>query len=106
MPRDFVATLNGARTRYFRVNHAFKGVLIPAAGDWNVRFEYRPFHWRAALGLSAAGLLILFGIGVVGARAPGMAPAALPASLDRAAVYNENPAARASSKNIFTVSSE
>jgi hypothetical protein len=75
MPRDFVATLNGARTRYFRVNHAFKGVLIPAAGDWNVRFEYRPFHWRLSLALSAAGLLILLAI----------------------AAYNENPAARASS---------
>jgi hypothetical protein len=77
MPKDFVATLNGSPTRYFRVNHAFKGVLIPAAGDWNVRFEYRPFHWRLSLALSAVGLLVLLGIGVVG--------------------YNENPAARASS---------
>jgi hypothetical protein len=65
MPGDFVATLNGSRARYFRVNHAFKGVLIPAPGDWEVRFEYRPARWRLSLALSAAGGLVLLGLCLV-----------------------------------------
>jgi hypothetical protein len=36
---DFRATLNGQRVPYFRVNHAFKGVAIPSAGEWTVTFE-------------------------------------------------------------------
>ena len=42
LPDDFQATLNGAPVPYFRVNHAFKGVVIPSAGVWRVKFEYRP----------------------------------------------------------------
>jgi hypothetical protein len=36
---DFRATLSGQRVPYFRVNHAFKGVAIPSAGEWTVTFE-------------------------------------------------------------------
>jgi hypothetical protein len=88
MPGDFIATLNGSRAPYFRVNHAFKGLLIPAAGDWEVRFEYRPARWRLSLGLSGAGALVLLGL-CVGARGARRYTAGVERS--------ENPAARASS---------
>lgn len=64
LPDDFRATLNGRRVDYFRVNHVFKGVMIPSAGEWTVAFEYRPARWGfswvlAGFGLiGAAGLLL------------------------------------------------
>lgn len=61
MADDFVATLNGRRTPYFRVNHAFKGVAIPSAGDWTVEFTYRPKWWTLSLFAAAFGVLVLFG---------------------------------------------
>jgi hypothetical protein len=66
MANDFVATLNGASTPYFRVNHAFKGVRIPAAGDWTVEFTYRPALWATSWMLFAFGLLamVFFRLGV------------------------------------------
>jgi hypothetical protein len=57
MANDFVATLNGVQKPYFRVNHAFKGIRIPAAGDWTVEFRYRPAGWDASLAMAAVGLL-------------------------------------------------
>jgi len=65
LPHDFRATLNGRRVPYFRVNHAFKAVTIPSAGDWTVKFEYRPRHWDLSLSIAAAGLLLLAGLGVL-----------------------------------------
>jgi hypothetical protein len=61
MADDFVATLNGQRTPYFRVNHAFKGVTIPSAGDWTIEFTYRPKWWAFSLIAAAFGLLVLAG---------------------------------------------
>ncbi len=63
-PRDFVATLNGQRVPYFRVNHLFKAVRIPAAGTWRVHFTYRPRFWGAAwmlavVGVASIGLMIM-----------------------------------------------
>ena len=69
LPDDFVATLNGRRVPYFRVNHAFKGVVIPAAGEWRVTFEYRPTHWRVSLALAGVGFIALAGAGFA-ARPP------------------------------------
>jgi hypothetical protein len=60
MANDFVATLNGARVPYFRVNHAFKGVRIPAAGDWTVQFTYRPGLWGVSWAVAALGALGIF----------------------------------------------
>jgi hypothetical protein len=57
MANDFVATLNGVEEPYFRVNHAFKCIRIPAAGDWTVEFTYRPTGWRASLAMAATGLV-------------------------------------------------
>lgn len=85
MPEDFIATLNGQPVPYFRVNHAFKGVVIPSAGDWEVRFEYRPKRWGLALAMAAVGALMLIGLAV----------SALGLRLRR--TYNEKPAAFASS---------
>lgn len=71
VPDDFVATLNGMPVPYFRVNHVFKGVAVPGAGDWDVRFEYRPRHWNLALTAAAAGVLVLaalWGMAITRAR--------------------------------------
>ncbi len=87
LPQDFRATLNGQRVPYFRVNHAFKAVAIPAAGDWVVRFEYRPHHWDLSLALAGVGMAILAGFGV-SARKPRYVVEA---------TFSEKPAARASS---------
>jgi hypothetical protein len=62
--RDFQATLNGQAVPYLRVNHALKGVLIPAAGDWTVRFVYHPVNWAASwvvglLGIAGFVLLLV-----------------------------------------------
>ena len=66
LPDDFHATLNGLPVPYFRVNHAFKGVTIPAAGDWVVKFEYVPPRWRASWTLAGAGAVLLMGLGLAG----------------------------------------
>ncbi len=54
---DFQATLNGEPVPYLRVNHALKGVFVPAAGDWTVRFVYRPQHWTQSWVVAAVGLV-------------------------------------------------
>jgi hypothetical protein len=59
MADDFVATLNDQPTPYFRVNHAFKGVFIPSAGDWTIEFTYRPAWWTFSLAVAAVGLSAL-----------------------------------------------
>jgi hypothetical protein len=56
---DFRVTLNGQPVPYFRVNHAFKGVAIPASGHYEIRFAYWPQHFEIALVLFAGGLLLL-----------------------------------------------
>jgi hypothetical protein len=63
---DFRATLNGAPVPYFRVNHAFKGLVIPAGGDWTVRFEYRPEYWGLSLLASACGAAMLIVMALMG----------------------------------------
>jgi hypothetical protein len=59
---DFRATLNDRYVPYFRVNHAFKAVAIPSAGDRNVTFEYRLHHWDLALTIAAGGVVWLVGL--------------------------------------------
>jgi hypothetical protein len=66
--RDFVATLNGVPVPYFRVNHLFKGVVIPAAGEWTVEFEYRPAMWRVSWMMAGAGWLAIAGLAAAGRR--------------------------------------
>jgi hypothetical protein len=59
VPGDFRVTLDGAPVDYFRVNHAFRGVRIPAAGKHVVTYSYWPRHLSLSLTLAAAGSLIL-----------------------------------------------
>ena len=61
MADDFIATLNGRRIPYFRVNHAFKGVVIPSAGDWTIEFTYRPAWWTFSLVLATVGVALVIG---------------------------------------------
>jgi hypothetical protein len=56
---NFRATLNGRPVPYIRVNHAFKGIYVDAAGDYDVRFVYWPQGLSLALGLSAFGLGVI-----------------------------------------------
>ena len=64
LPDDFRATLNGRRVDYLRVNHVFKGVLIPSAGEWKVAFEYRPARWGLSWVLAGFGLAGALGFGL------------------------------------------
>lgn len=56
---DFQVTVNGRRADYFRVNHAFKAVLLPAAGTYRIEFAYWPKHFTAALWCGLAGAVFL-----------------------------------------------
>ncbi|MEW6682311.1 MAG: hypothetical protein AB1451_05210 [Nitrospirota bacterium] len=56
---DFEATLNGKAVRYFRVNHAFKGVLVDRPGTYTVRFSYWPDKLTESLWMSGAGIALL-----------------------------------------------
>jgi hypothetical protein len=68
LPSDFRVTINGQPAAYFKVNQTFKGVVIPGAGEWDVRFEYRPRNWDRSLVVAAIGvaLVLLFGIAAAG----------------------------------------
>jgi hypothetical protein len=55
----FLATLNGQRVPYFRVNHAFKALRIPSAGNWQITFEYRPPRWDLSILMAAGGASVL-----------------------------------------------
>jgi len=59
LPHDFRVTLNGKRVHYLRLNHAFKGVFIPAAGHHQLEFTYRPQSFTLALNLATLGLGLL-----------------------------------------------
>jgi hypothetical protein len=59
-PGDFRAEINGRRAPVLRLNHAFKGVVVDAAGDYAVSFRYWPKNFYRNLLLCAlgAGLLV------------------------------------------------
>ncbi|PTY05627.1 hypothetical protein DB347_14755 [Opitutaceae bacterium EW11] len=52
---DFQVTLNGAPASLLRVNHAFRGVWVPRAGVYRVRFAYWPSIVTRALWIAAIG---------------------------------------------------
>ena len=56
LPDSFRVTVNGRPAKYFRVNHAFKGVAVDTGGTYRVTFTYRPPHWTLALILAGLGL--------------------------------------------------
>jgi hypothetical protein len=55
---NFQLTVNGAPAPYFRVNHMHKGLSVPAAGTYRVKFTYLPRLFHLSLWLSAAGALL------------------------------------------------
>jgi hypothetical protein len=62
---EFQLTVNGKRASYFRVNSAFRGVFVPAAGEYRFSFSYWPSHLTVSLWISALGVALL---GVWGVR--------------------------------------
>jgi hypothetical protein len=66
--KDFQVTVNGQPTPYFRVNHAFKGIYVPAAGTYRVTFAYWPSDFSLSLGLAGLGLAGLLAGGIVAWR--------------------------------------
>lgn len=68
-PRDFQVTLNEEPIAYFRANHAFKAIRVPAAGHYYVSFTYRPHRLTLALWLGVAGLILLVTLGFACSRA-------------------------------------
>jgi len=58
-PGDFRAELNGRKVPVLRLNHAFKGVAIDAAGDHRLTFTYRPRFWARYVTLCALGAALL-----------------------------------------------
>lgn len=58
-PGDFRAYVNGRKVPIIRLNHAFKGVAVPGAGEYEIAFRYVPRGWYRNLILSAIGGLLL-----------------------------------------------
>jgi hypothetical protein len=56
---NFRAWLNGKRVYYTRVNHAFKGIMVDAAGTYDVRFTYWPHSLSTSLDFCYTGLGLL-----------------------------------------------
>lgn len=59
LAHDFRVTLDGKPVPYLRLNHAFKGVRIPAAGTHTLAFTYRPRRFNLTLWLATFGLGLL-----------------------------------------------
>ena len=66
---NYRVTVNGAPAESLRMNHGFLGVAVPAAGEYEVRFTYRPRVWSLALGVASAGILLLLITAVAALRA-------------------------------------
>ncbi|MEA3366039.1 MAG: YfhO family protein, partial [Candidatus Hydrogenedentes bacterium] len=55
------ATIDGERVEVFPVNHAFRGILMPA-GEHRIEFRYAPASFEVGLTISACGLLVFSGV--------------------------------------------
>ena len=60
IPGDVRATVNDQNVDVITVNHVFRGVKIPKAGSYNIKFYYRPKLWFLSIGLALIGVTILF----------------------------------------------
>lgn len=56
---DFQLRVNGKPADYFRVNSAFRGVFVPAPGDYAFSFSYWPRYLTISLWISAIGIVSL-----------------------------------------------
>ncbi|MEO6003622.1 MAG: hypothetical protein ABIZ04_05760 [Opitutus sp.] len=59
LPDDFRATLDGKPVPYFRVNHTFKGIVLPKAGRHRIQFEYWPRGFTRSLIAGAIGFVLM-----------------------------------------------
>jgi len=59
-PGDFIAKINGKAIDYFRVNQAFKGVIIDKPGLNEITFTYRPKFLNFSLWTLLLGFIILW----------------------------------------------
>lgn len=57
VPGDFAVKVNGQPAGLIRVNHAFKGVWLPMAGEYRIEVSYAPPRLRWALTGSAIGAI-------------------------------------------------
>jgi hypothetical protein len=53
---EFRLRVNGKPASYFRINSAFRGVFMPAAGEYQFRYAYWPRHFTISLLVSGIGL--------------------------------------------------
>lgn len=67
-PGDFIASVNGKKVDYIRVNESSKGVWVNAAGKYDVSFTYRPEKLNQALLLFLFGLATLLVLSFLSAR--------------------------------------
>lgn len=58
-PGDFRAEVNGRTQPVLRANHAFRGVMVEQAGDYDVTIRYVPAGFPRATALSLTGLGLL-----------------------------------------------
>jgi hypothetical protein len=56
---DFQLRVNGEPASYFRINSAFRGVFVPAAGAYHFSFAYWPRHLTISLWIAAFGIILL-----------------------------------------------
>ncbi len=56
---NFQLTVNDRPASYFRVNHTFKGLNVPAAGTYRIKFHYWPKVLTPALWMGAIGLALV-----------------------------------------------
>ena len=58
VPKHVHVVVNGQKGKVITVNHAFRGVEIPDAGQYTIKFFYRPRLWYLSWIMSVIGLLI------------------------------------------------
>ncbi|HEY1763563.1 MAG TPA: hypothetical protein VGF85_01485 [Opitutaceae bacterium] len=56
------AALNGREVPCLRLNHAFKGIYVDAAGSYAVSFTYWPRDFTVLLAVSAAGCVLILAV--------------------------------------------
>jgi hypothetical protein len=78
LPDDFQVTLDGQPVPYLRVNHAFKGVVLPGAGTYEISFKYWPRNFGLMVTVGAAGLALFTALCLVLPRLLASPPKAIP----------------------------
>ena len=53
----WTASVNGAPAAVLRINGSFRGVCLPAAGNYQVTMTYRPPWWHLSISLAGEGLV-------------------------------------------------